>query len=331
MQRIILAAMLLAAGPAFATEPPPKPEDDKDIFSIVFENDVFADTDNHYTNGVRFSWLSSQTNVPQWADWAANNLPLLDANGKRRASIAVGQNMYTPGNPTPSTPILNDQPYAGWLYGSAGVITDTEKSLDNLVLTLGVVGPLSHAEQTQMFIHKYITDSPHFNGWNNQLKNEPGIQLAYEHKWRSMYEFSPFGIGFDATPQAGFNLGNINTDVETGIMFRLGYDLPADYGPPRIRPSMAGSDFFIPSKELGGYLFGGVEGRAVGRNIFLDGNTFAQSQHVDKHYFVGSAQIGAAITYEAARLSYTHVFMTKEFVEQKRPEQFGALTLSVRF
>lgn len=112
---------------------------------------------------------------------------------------------------------------------------------------------------------------------------------------------------------------------------RLGYDLPADYGPPRIRPSLPGSDFFIPTQKLSGYLFAGVEGRGVAHNIFLDGNTFRDSHSVDKENWVGSFQLGATVIYKAMRISYEQVFMTKEFKTQIDPAQFSALTVSWRF
>ncbi|MFZ5931925.1 MAG: lipid A deacylase LpxR family protein [Pseudomonadota bacterium] len=220
-------------------------EDDKGIFNVVIENDIFAAADRDYTNGIRFSWLSPEENIPELARAIARRLPLAD-DGNKRISI---------------------------------------------------------------------------------LENEPGVILTYERKWRKIYEFSPFGLGTDFTPHVGFNLGNINTDGSAGATLRLGYDLPADYGPPRIRPSQPGSDFFIPTKTLGGYLFTTVDARAVARNIFLDGSTFKDSPHVNKKKLVNSLQLGAAVTYGQTRLSYTHVLLTREYTTQRRKAAFGALTL----
>ena len=312
-----------------ATEPHTQEKDDKDIFTAVFENDIFAGSDRDYTNGVKFSWLSSEQHMPHLANKIAQALPLA-AGSDKRISLAFGQNMYAPEDISQRVPAAGQHPYAGWLYGSVGMIADTGKTLDNVMLTLGMVGPASLAERTQIFVHR-ATNSTHPEGWDNQLKNEPGIILTYDRKWRSMYQFSPFGMGADVTPFVGGNLGNINTDASVGTTFRLGYDLPADYGPPRIRPSLSGSDFFIPTQAFGGYLFTTVSGRAVGRNIFLDGNSFQNSVHVDKKSFVSSLQFGAAMTFGQARLSYTHVFMTKEYATQNHAPVFGALTLSYRF
>lgn len=330
MQRITLPTLifLMMYAPELAAADV-REKDDKGIFNIVIENDIFAGSDSDYTNGIRFAWISSEENMPLLARRIANALPLA-GDGNKRISIAAGQSMFAPEDLSRRDLVAGDQPYAGWLYGSVGMVSDTGKTLDNVMLTMGVVGPYSLAEPIQKFVH-HVVDSPQPNGWNHQLKNEPGIVLTYERKWRSIYEISPFGLSADVTPHAGVNLGNINTDATVGATFRLGYDLPADYGPPRIRPSLPGSDFFIPTQELGGYLFTTIGERAVARNIFLDGNTFADSPSVDKKNFVSTLQVGAAVTYGETRLSYTHVFMTKEYDTQKHPSVFGALTLSHRF
>ncbi len=304
-------------------------EDDKAIVSFVFENDLFAGTDSNYTNGFRAAWLSSEENTPYWARWAANLLPLSN-EGHKRIGIAIGQNIYTPRNLNTSALIVDDRPYAGWLYGSVGIVSDKGDRLDNAQLTLGMVGPASGARETQKFVHSTILgDDP--QGWDNQLENEFGVILTLERKWRALYEMDVGGFGADITPHIATNLGNIHTDASIGTTVRVGFDLPADYGPPRIRPSLPGSDFFVPTEDLGGYLFAGVEGRAVGRNIFLDGNTFESSHHVDKENFIGSLQAGVAMTWGNNRLSYTHVLMTKEFEEQDRAEQFGSIAYSYRF
>jgi hypothetical protein len=330
------AAQPVSMGPpaisptAHTTPTEARPIDDKGIISVVWENDVFAGRDDNYTNGFRMAWMSPESSVPESVDWVADHLLHFSPTGKRRVSVAIGQSMFTPDNIKTATLIRDDRPYAGWLYGSVGAVSDTGKQLDNVMLTVGMVGPASQAEGVQKFVHEQV-NSQDPKGWDNQLRDELGVNLAFERKWRSMYQLSPFGLGLDATPHVGVNLGNVNTDASAGMTFRLGYDLPSDYGPPRIRPSLPGSDFFVPTQDLGGYLFAGFDGRAVARNIFLDGNTFRDSHSVEKEPIVGSLQAGIAITCGDARLSYTHVFMTKEFETQDEASQFGAVTLSMRF
>lgn len=332
---LIICGIFLQTSPLFAEENASqdraKKHDDKGVFGVVFENDIFTGTDRGYTNGIRFSYVSSEEKMPALAGKIANYLPLFSQDGKKRISIAAGQSMFTPSDTSSATPDPNDRPYAGWLYGSIGIVSDTGKILDNVFLTLGVVGPSAQAEEAQKFVHKVI-GSPKPQGWNHQLKDEPGAVLTYERKWRQIYKFSLLGLETDAIPHVGASLGNINTDASIGATFRLGFDLPADYGPPRIRPTLPGSDFFVPDQKIAGYLFATFSSRAVARNIFLDGNTFQAGPHVHKKPIVGSVQLGAAITCGDTRISYAHVFVTKEFLgQQDGGSQFGAVTISHRF
>jgi hypothetical protein len=306
-------------------------EDNKGIFSATLENDLFTGTDLGYTNGVRFSYITKERKMPKIVKNASNYFPLLNKEGKKRLSFALGQNIYTPSNISKSEFIPDDFLYAGWLYGSFGVISDTGTVYDHSTLTMGVVGPSSRADQSQKFIHK-SRGFQQPQGWSNQLKDEFGFTFSHERKWREIFAAKPFKMGFDIIPHAGVTLGNVHTNAAIGATFRFGYDLPADYGPTRIRPNLAGSDFFIPSEKISGYLFSIIEMRAVGRNIFLDGNTFENGPSLDKRTFVKSLQLGASITYKDIRFSYTNVFISKEFKGQKtNGTKFGAVTISYRF
>src|SRR5690606_31182339 len=111
-----------------------------------------------------------------------------------------------------TTVVPNERPYAGWLYTSSGLISDTGSILERMEITLGVVGPSSLAKQTQREIHKARGfDVP--RGWNNQLRNEPGIILSYEKAWKNYLGFGLLDYGMDFTPKAGLMLGNIYTNV----------------------------------------------------------------------------------------------------------------------
>src|SRR5581483_7741593 len=80
---------ILSTSKTLAADPSVKPEeDDKGIFSIIFENDVFNNTDRDYTNGVRLGWLSSEANAPEWVKWSANHFLPLAPDGEKRLSVA---------------------------------------------------------------------------------------------------------------------------------------------------------------------------------------------------------------------------------------------------
>ena len=57
---------------------------------------------------------------------------------------------------------------------------------------------------------------------------------------------------------------------------------------------------------MGGYLFIGASGRAIGRDMFLDGNLWRDGPRVDdRKTFVGDLQGGIAIHYRAVQLAFT--------------------------
>lgn len=305
-------------------------QDPPGIFSLVMENDLFYDTDQHYTSGVRATYLTPKGREPEWVRDAAMRLPMFNDKTDLRVEFGLGQSMFTPGDIRLTDPPAGERPYAGWLYGSVGVVARTGTVLDQFQLSLGVVGPASLAEQSQKLIHEVI-NSPEPMGWDHQLKNEPTLQLNYQRSWQSPKLEFPADFALDATPHAGAALGNVYTYANGGAMFRVGQNLPVDYGPPRVQPSLPGSGYFERASDgLGWYLFGGFEGRAVARNIFLDGNTFANSRSVDKEPLVGDVQFGLAVVFDGVRLAYTHVIRSREYEGQDDNDEFGAFSVSFR-
>jgi hypothetical protein len=301
------------------------------VTTIVWENDFFAGDDDNYTNGGMFSLLSPEISNSSWIGDIANLTPFFDDSGSKRISYSFGQSMYTPKNIFSSQLVQDQRPYAGWLYGSAGIISDTGNVLDKFVITLGVVGNSSLAEEVQEEVHNAM-DILVPRGWSNQLEDEPGIVISYEKALREYYDFGFGGMGFDITPKAGFSLGNVFTYASAGATLRIGRDLPSDYGVPKIRPRMPGGDYFAPRKNWGMYVFADVETRAVARNIFLDGNTWKDSHSVDKKTFVHDIQLGTAITIQKVRIAYTHIFRSKEYNGQDRDfDNFAAVTISARY
>lgn len=332
----LTATTAASAQDAAGEAKPKRPLDTSSFVTLQFDNDFFGGSDSHYTNGMRAAYLSPEAAVPELMRKFGELVPLFSSTYNMRFSISIGQNIFTPEDITLSDPPTNDRPYAGWLYTGFGLISEDGVWLDKLELDVGIVGPYSFAKETQTEWHRVFG----FNkpqGWDNQIRTEPGINLYYESSRRSLFElplstFIPIeNLGFDFTPHFGIALGNVQIHGAAGFTARFGDDLPADYGPPKIRPNLPGSDFFVLDDNIGWYFFGGIEARVVGRNIFLDGNTFRDSRSVDKYPVVADFQGGAAITFQRARLSYTHLFRTPEFQGQDGFDSYGSVALSLRF
>ncbi len=303
--------------------------DSAGTFTLIFENDLLANTDRHYTNGIRLSWIPAGE-APRWAEAVADFLPIFPEERDVHVTWSLGQSMFTPENISISPPLPDDRPYAGWLHGTATLVSVSEAHVDALELALGVVGPASLAAETQKLVHEII-GSQDPKGWEFQLENEPGVVLSYERRFVGLPQWQLGPVQVDAVPYAGGALGNIITQAYAGGVVRLGQNMPGDFGPPRIRLGAPNIDLFEPSAGFGWYLFFGTEGRAVARNIFLDGNTFRDSPGVDRKPLVGDLAAGAAITYNGLRLSYTHVMRSEEFDGQDDPDSFGSISLSIEF
>jgi lipid A 3-O-deacylase len=323
--------------------------DKRSSFSLQFENDMLGNgTDQHYTHGFRLSSTHEEKreDALKALQAIADQLPGMGAECAEDINwlynFSVGQNMFTPLDIWDPFPIEDDRPYAGWLYFNFGLSADKRDiksnckkikqlsdTLDTLELSLGVVGPASQADHVQTLVHD-VFGGVDPKGWGHQLKNEPVVNLTYNRQWRFAGEEQGH---WDVIPHAGFALGTVYTYANAGATVRLGQALNADYGPPRIRPSVPGSDFIKsgPKPDVSWYLFASVEGRVVARNIFLDGNTFADSHSVDKYPLVGDVQTGAVLRYKDMRLSFTNILRSREFKKQQESSEFGALTLTLMF
>lgn len=303
------------------------------FFTFNAENDsITSQSDRHYTNGVRFTYLDMRDKPPSFTRALDTWLPFYEETDQTAVYYSFGQNMYTSDDIKVKNPPQGQRPYAGWLYGSVGLSTLVDNHVDDVELTLGVVGPLSLAEQTQKTWHRFVgADKP--QGWDTQLKNEPGLVLSWNRRWPEFFVADGGGWFIAAEPDVGLTAGNIYTNANAGFNMRFG---PSDArwqdAPVRVRPGQPGSGFFArPDGFFNWYLFAGANGRAVARNIFLDGNTFTSSRHVEKNPLVGDLNVGAAATFGRVRLTYTNVYRTKEYNGQAKNDIFSTVSVGYRF
>ncbi len=339
VRTIILRGILYGLGLLlFFPSPPARADEEGPVWLLQIENDYFAwltNTDRHYTSGIRLLRLSAPTDLPRWVD-AITFVPS-DADPIQRWAFSIGHSMFTPDDTGEAALIPDDRPYAGWAYFGFSVYNEYLRERgagrqDVFAVELGIVGPSALGKQFQD-AHHDVVGRGSADGWDNQLSDEPGLQLIFERKWRSesMTPTPVDALEGDIVPHIGISLGNVVTEIGVGATFRVGRHLAADFGPPRIRPGLPGSDGYQRRNALDWYLFFGPEVRYVAHNIFLDGNTWKDSHSVDRRPFVLDTQVGLALFFGGARVTYTHVFTSPEFNEQRDWDQFGAFTVSWKF
>jgi hypothetical protein len=254
------------------------------------------------------------------------NLMLPDGGSNWRTGWFSGQTMYTPENLFAANPPTNDRPYAGWLYGGLRDYRFDDTVLDKVEITLGVTGPASMAANVQDWWHAMgLFGGIKPNGWHYQLHDEPGLILSEQRIWRTTLADGP--LEAEILPEANIAVGNVFDYAAAGGMFRIGQNLKADWGPPRIQPALSGADFQAVD-DLAWYVFAGVEGRAVGRNIFLDGNSWGTSRSVQKYNLTSEFDAGVAILFPDFRLLGSYSRRSNEFVGQRGNDQLASFTLS---
>ncbi len=337
----LLFALTISAGVLCANgqDSQQAPEKRLGVFSIHFENDLFNGTDRWNTSNQQISYAFTpkhtweDTVLPFWMSAPARWIPWMNApDAQKIVGITAGQQFFTPTTKMQPVPDPAQRPYAGWLYANLSWVAQTQKTRDILQLSLGVVGPWALGKETQDFAHDHLAHVEKFLGWDYQLPNEPAIVIAYERTWRVAQ--GDFGENFtwDFLPSAGIVVGNVFDYVNAGFMLRAGWHLPDDFGPQTMHPAeLTAPAFSAHASDLSIYGFFGAEGRAIARNIFLDGSTFKDSPSIAKRYAVAEVQAGLALRYQRVSFIFSQVFRTEEFRNQGRPQWFCSARLNIEF
>ena len=345
---LVMSVLLLTAVPAVSATQQGSQARTSDTVTLYLENDLFGfhNKDRYYTHGTKLSWISRDlTNyreiqsIPSWMHGLIEKVPYVNKpESVHTVSISLGQNIYTPEDKERSDLVLDDRPYAGITYLGLGLQRKTAQRMDAFELALGIVGRHSYARDCQIELHRNVgSEKP--QGWSHQLRDEPVFNLFLERKRKILQYRVSGGFGYDVIPHLGVSLGNVNTGVNLGGQARFGWNLPNDFGTYLIR---SGSDtaapiddtdprFNQPRERFGAHLFFAVNGKAVAHTVFLDGNTFRDSHSVDKKHFVADVIGGVGVIINRVKITYSHVYRTKEFKLQKSGHQFGSVSLSFTF
>lgn len=320
----LLTAFLGVTASVHGESPDEDGQWDPAIWIVEYENDIFSGQDRYYTSGIRLSRIGDARTPPSWLESIALRFPGFDEADALPYRLSIGHNIYTPADV--ENPVLPpaDRPYAGWLNLAFATGTTHPRGADRVQVTLGWVGPGAAGEKVQKAIHSAI-GSPEPIGWEDQLRNEPTLQVGYDRIRR----FVSHGERFDAAWFGGASLGTPHTHLGVGGFLRYGSRMPEAFGPPRITPAISGSGYFSPRPVRSWYVYAGVEGRRVFRNLFLEGNTFGGIDGVSIERRVGEIFGGAVYAHGPFRLAYTHVWRTKEFLNQPEYHNYGALSFSL--
>jgi hypothetical protein len=284
-------------------------------------------TDRDYVNGFRLNWTSPRGDVPGALAGLGH---AVWGDGSQRISLGITQKIYTPTDTTTTNPPLGDEPYAGYLAATLGLIQDSGNTRSVLAVSAGVVGRDAGAQIVQNGFHSIIGQHG-THGWAYQLPSEPAFDVLASRTWRV-----PVGhvgaLSVDALPQLAAMVGTTEIYAQPALTLRIGQGLGADYGAPLLRPGPSGSTAYRATRPFAWYVFGGVAGKLVGHDEFLQGADFQTSRSVRPYRAVGQIDVGAAVLWRGLRFSYTQIFQTRRYYgEVGAIHEYGSFAISGRF
>ena len=288
---------------------------DNDAFDFWMQ--PYNRPDEEYTSGVHITYDGGD--APWWARSFLRGEAACTTRSQdcRSARVEIGQDIYTPAmSAGDSRATARSRPNAGWLYLSQGARRLREARSDELTVTLGVTGPPSFAQQTQRIAHDF---APSFNrptDWSQQIRFEPGIIARYEQRRRIVLA-DVGGMGIDIVPRAAASLGNVTTAAELGLQTRMGWHLS--------HPWLASTG----AAEVA--IVAGVSGRAIARDLFLDGSTGGGRSDAGHEPFVESGELGVELSYRWLKLAYRAVSETRAYAGGPKWHPWASMVGGVSF
>lgn len=331
---VLLAASITAGCASAPAEGPPAAGARGETLSFTFENDIFGQSDNGYTDGLNVGWVSAEARelrpdslAKKWLDFA-DVLPLVPLENPRKyATWSFGQEIYTPTVISTANPPASDQPYAGILFADFGIVARGDRHAQSWRVRLGVVGPESGADWVQESVHEALGITRPL-GWSQQLPTEPVINIDYT--------FAPTWIGTDgegvawrAIPAVGAGAGTYFTGAGASLIGAVGVNLPETIGLSTLR---RGVDPLAPisvNHDRASFaFFAGAGGFVVGHFLPLDGTVFRGSRSVESEPTVGYLTGGLRWSGSGFSLGLQYTAFSDTFEGQRSDPNYGAITLT---
>lgn len=302
--------------------------------NTIFENDIFFWDDALYSNGLFINWgynradALDEQNLPDWIAYLAQQTYLTSEENKQYTiSYGIGQTINTPTILSKEDLIEEDPPYAGLLAWEVSLLSYDEMRSDEMGLILGVVGPIAGGEFVQSSVHKLL-GAVEPKGWDNQLDNEPVFRVQARRTW-CVYKTDVLNREFDLLTGLDGGVGNFRSDLSTGIGIRFGRQLRQSLSSATVFPVQKFSG--LNNSPYGWYLFMNASASYVANDIFIDGNTFKESHHVELIHPQYSFSVGLSSHVGNFSFLYTLLYMSNEFEDQAEDSRFGSIGITYHF
>ncbi len=329
----------------------PEPSDWQVLLQL--DNDLFSGSDRDYTNGVRIGFVQEiplessegqtmnrrvREGSNQFTKKLQGKLGMFGIKPDTELSFARGfgmnQLMFTPEDPLALRAPDGERPYASWLGLEYSLHYKTDYYANSITLSVGTTGESSLAQPTQNWVHRNISHSPLFQGWDSQVPSELTLNLHFDHKqrFRGLPNLTRGGLKFDGYYEGGIAAGNFRSDAYVGALARIGYRLPSSFSMPRVQLGNYGHQLFPDKNDYGrkfsAYAFAGVRATGVLHDITLDGPVFRKfDTSVESKPLVGELLVGWGLRYRKVDLVFSQTIRSDEFTGQTANQQFGSFML----
>jgi lipid A 3-O-deacylase len=260
---------------------------------LQIDNDVVFVTDRWYTSGVRLG------RVAQY--------------GEGELELGFLHEVYTPEQRNWEPGRADRAPTARVLLYVAHHLRDAD-SFRTVELDLGVQGPAAAGRQTTEFVHRAIP--------------------AEDVDWSRQLEPNRFDASVIAARSSAWGPVRLHYGVVAGtrLMFaHAGFEVR--YGPGsrdidfQVMRFAATPPFPAEGGDFGWSVFAGASARAVAFNEMIGPNYDPGGEDIHVRHGIGRLAGGVAYTYPSGSLTFSIVRDTREFDEQRKPQDFGSLAV----
>jgi lipid A 3-O-deacylase len=260
---------------------------------LQIDNDVVFHTDRWYSSGVRVARVQETGSHEVEA-------------GFIHEVYMPEQKRWEPGRP-------DRAPTARLLLDLARHTRGGDR-FDTIELQAGVRGPSAKGEQITDFIHRWIPQGSEVD-WSRQLPDRVDASLVAA---RSM-STGPVRLHFGGVAGTQLVFAHAGAELRYGPGSR-----DIDF---QVMRFAATPPFARRNDGLGWSVFGGASVRAVAHNAMIGPNYDPGGADIHLQHAVGRLAGGAAWTFEHGSVTFSLVHDTREFEEQRKPQQFGSLAV----
>ena len=263
---------------------------------VQLDNDLFFNTDRWYSSGLRVARVTARG--PEAHEWALVQ-EIWSPEGKRFQYGMVDR-----------APTARLQGRFAWHHAG-------EALLQTLELGLGVRGRGAGGEATTSFVHHFVS------AWKIDWSREVPSELDASAAITRSHEVGPFAFHYGAVA------GNELSYAHGGIELRSG--TAGGVFSPVLR-HVASPPFSLRPVPAGGVTgFAGVSVRRVFRNQLLERGYDPEAPLPTRRDWVTRAAFGLIASRSWGELTFTLARETREFEEQRRPQDYGSVVLRIAF